>query len=156
MHIPCFVYFHRITVILWFNHFVSYNMNSHYDKGWVTLLSCGLNSCQSIDTQKVMNNVQRERGGWVYFLYFHKPLDTTSVLPLIVHVCRSLEVGRIVSSCLQKLIMLFFSDHSAVLCLSLRELWTPFTLTLVILNHASKHRTLGSHYLNAYMVTFLV
>lgn len=156
MHIPCSVYFHKITVILWFNHFISYKMNSRYEKDWVTLFSCGLNSCQPIDTQKVMNKVQRERGSWVYFLYFHKPLNTTSVLPLTIHVCRNLEVGRIVSSCLEKLMMLFFSDHSAGPCLSWKELWAPFTLTLVILNHASKHRSLCSHYLDAYMVASLV
>lgn len=49
------------------------------------------------------------------FLYFHKPLNPTSVLPLTVYVCRSLEVGRIVSSSLQKLMMLFLGDHSALL-----------------------------------------
>ena len=91
-------------------------MNSHYEKDWVTLLSCGVNSCQSISTQEVMNKVQRKRGGWVYFLLFsQKPLNPTSLLPLTVHVCRSLEVGRIVSSSLQKLMMTFLGDCSALL-----------------------------------------
>lgn len=72
IHIPCSIYF------------VFYKVNSCYEKDRVTPLSCGLNSCQSKGTQEVMNKVQRKRRGWVYFLYSHKPLNPTSVLPLTV------------------------------------------------------------------------
>lgn len=57
----------------------------------------------------------RCKGVWVYFLYCHKALNPTSVLPLTVHVCMSPEVGRIFSSSLQKLMMFLPGDSSAVL-----------------------------------------
>lgn len=113
-------------------------MNSRYEKSWITRLFWEFNSCQSTGTQEVMNKMQRKKGGWVYFLYCHKALNPTSVLPLTVRVCMSPEVGRIFSSSLQKLMMFLPGDSSSVLCFSWKELQTPFTLILVLLNHAAK------------------